>query len=110
MARNKRFAATLEQELIPFLASLEAYFAAAGLGATDYSSYTEIRKALETYAKIIRNGGHLWAATADAALMKINDLQDALPVILKKMPPGFTLQWNALAKHLENDAQAMLEE
>lgn len=110
MPHNKRFAATIEKELIPFLESIESYLAGSGIEAAGFSSYTDMRKWFEEASKIIRDGGHLWAPTADAALMKLDDLQDTLPIILHKMPPEFTLRWNAMAERLEKDNQAMIEE
>lgn len=50
-----------------------------------------MRQFFETAATVIRGGGHLWAPTADAVLVKLNDLQDVLPTILKKMPSGVYL-------------------
>jgi hypothetical protein len=109
MAHNKRFATTLEQGVVPFLVSIEKFLAAAGIPAADYSSYTEIRRWFEAAVPIIRSGGHLWAPMAEAALTKLNELQDVLPIILQRMPPAFTLQWNALAERLEADNAKLRE-
>lgn len=109
MARNKRFASTLEKRLIPYLRSIEGYLAATGLKPEDYSAYSDARGFFESMVPLIRSGGHLWATSADASLMKLNELQDVLPIILERMPAGFTLDWNAIAGELERDLQAMHE-
>lgn len=103
MSHGKGLAATLDGKLIPFLVSIEKFLANAGLTPADYSSYTEIRHWFEAATPIIRSNGALWAPTAEAAFHKLNTLQEGLPIILRRMPPQFTLHWNetaaALAKH-----------
>lgn len=103
MPHDNGLAATLEGKLIPFLVSIEKFLANAGLAPADYSSYTEIRHWFEAATPVIHSNGSLWAPTAEAAFHKLNTLQEGLPVILRRMPPQFTLNWNeiaaALAKH-----------
>lgn len=98
-----RFAATIEEELIPFLQSLETYLAEAGFSAARFSSYTELRKWFGGAAKSIRSGGRHQVLLADGVLMKLDELQTALPVVLAHLPVEFSRRWKALAEQLEKD-------
>lgn len=103
MSQAQGCATTLERKLIPFLISIEKFLAGAGLAAADYSSYTEIRRWFEAAVPIIRSGGPLWAPTAEAAFLKLNELHEGLPIIFRTMPPKFTQEWNEVAGLLAED-------
>jgi hypothetical protein len=95
------FATFLDDELVPYLESIEAFLIGAGLSAADFKLYTDMRILFGKASFVIRESDALREQTAEDALMQIDTLQDGLEIILRNMPPVFTVRWNLISEHLE---------
>ncbi len=98
----KAIAQLLGNEVVPYVESIEIYALGMGLKREEFSSYTRLKNWFAGAADILEGDpGPVVDETLEECYVKLDSLQECLPVILRKMPESFTLHWSVISSDFD---------